>query len=103
MMKIKKDDQVIVITGKDKGKTGKVMHVFPKESRVIVEKINMVKKTQRRTQDNQQGGFVEIERPIHVSNIMLLDRKSKKGTRIGFKILKDGSKSRVGKRSGEAL
>ena len=103
MLTIKKDDQVVVIAGKDKGKTGKVLKIFPKQNRVIVEHINMIKKAQRKTQENQQGGFIEIEMPIHRSNIMLIDKKSNKPTRFGASILKDGSKVRISKRSGEVI
>ncbi len=103
MLRIKKDDQVMVITGKDKGKTGKVIQVLPEQFKAVVEKINMVKKAQRRTQQNQQGGFVELERPIHISNIMLIDKKTNKPTRIGASVLKDGSKIRISKRSGEVI
>jgi len=103
MLGIRKNDQVVVIVGKDKGKTGKVLRVFPLEAKAIVENINKVKKAQRRTQQNQKGGFVEIERPIHLSNIMLLDKKTNKPTRFGIKILKDGSRVRVSKESGEVI
>lgn len=103
MSRIKKDDQVIVIAGKDKGKTGRVMHIYKEDDRVLVETINIVKKAQRRTQANPQGGFANIERPLHISNIALVDKKTNKATRIGVKILKDGSKSRIAKRSGEVV
>jgi len=102
MMKIKKDDKVKVIAGKDRGKTGKVLLVMPKQQRVVVEKINLVKKAQRRTQQDQPGGFLEIEAPIHVSNLMLLDKKNQ-ATRVGTKILKDGSKVRISKKSGDVI
>lgn len=103
MLHIRKNDQVVVIAGKDKGKTGKVLRVFPQAKRVVVENINMVKKAQRKTQQNQQGGFVEIEVPVHISNVMLLDKKTNKPTRVGTSVLKDGSKVRISKRSGEAI
>lgn len=103
MLHIRKDDQVRVIAGKDKGKTGKVLKVMSDKNRAIVEHINVVKKAQRRTQENQQGGFVEIERPIHISNIMLIDKKTDKPTRFGAKILKDGKKVRISKRSGDVI
>lgn len=103
MLRIKKNDQVKVITGKDKGKTGKVLKVFKEKNYAIVENINMVKKAQRRTQENQQGGFVEIAKPIHISNIMLIDKKTNKPTRYGAKVLKDGKKVRVSRRSGEVI
>ena len=103
MLGIKKNDQIVVIAGKDKGKTGKVLKVFPAQNRFIVEHINLIKKSQRKTQDNQQGGFIEIEMPIHRSNIMLIDKKTNKPTRFGSSILKDGSKVRISKKSGEVI
>ncbi|MDP8212920.1 MAG: 50S ribosomal protein L24 [Candidatus Zapsychrus exili] len=103
MLSIKKNDQVVVIAGKDKGKIGKILRVFPKSDRVIVENINMVKKAKRKTQQDQQGGFIEIETSIHISNIMLLDKKTNKPTRFGVSILKDGSKVRISKKSGEVV
>ena len=103
MLSIKKNDEVIVVAGKDKGKKGKVLRVFPKASRAIVEHINLVKKAQRKTQENQNGGFIEIEAPIHISNIMLLDKKTDKPTRFGISVLKDGKKVRISKKSGEVI
>lgn len=103
MFRIKKDDQIIVLAGKDKGKTGKVLEIYKSNQRVLVESINIVKKAQRPTQENQKGGFIEIERPIHLSNVALVDKKTNKATRTGIKILKDGSKVRVSKKSGEVI
>jgi large subunit ribosomal protein L24 len=103
MLRIKKEDQVMVITGKDKGKIGRVLEVLPKEQRVVVENINMVKKARRRSQQNQQGGLVDIEASLHVSNVMLIDKKTNKPTRFGTSILKDGSKVRISKKSGEVI
>jgi len=103
MLRIKKDDMVKVISGKDKGKTGKVLRVIPKVSRAVVENINLVKKAQRRTQENQQGGIHEIEAPIHISNLMLLEKKGNKASRFATSILKDGSKVRISKTNGEAI
>ncbi len=103
MLRIKKDDKVVVIAGKDKGKTGRVLRVYPDRDRVLVEHVNMVKKTRRRTQQDQQGGIVELEAPIHISNVMLLDRKTNRPTRFGVQVLKDGTKVRISKRSGEAI
>lgn len=103
MLRIKKNDQVIVLAGKDKGKSGRIIEVDHKKERVIVESINKVKKSQRRTQTNPQGGFVDIEKPIHISNVALIDKKTNKPTRIGIKILKDGTKVRISKRSGEVI
>lgn len=103
MLRIRRDDKVMVIAGKDKGKTGKVLRTFPKGDRLLVEKINIVKKSQRKTQQNQEGGFIDLEAPIHISNVMLVDRKTNKPTRFGVRILKDGSKERMSKKSGEVV
>lgn len=103
MLSIKKDDQVVIIAGKDKGKTGRVLQTIPADKRVIVEHINVIKKAQRKTQKNPQGGYADIEMPIHISNVMLIDKKSNKGTRIGASILKDGTKERISKRSREVI
>lgn len=102
MLRIKKDDKIIVIAGKDKGKTGKVVRVIALEQRVVVETINMAKKAVRKTQQNPKGGIVEVERPIHVSNVMLVDKNNKR-TRFGVSILKDGSRVRINKRTKETI
>ena len=94
---VKKDDNIIVITGKDKGKKGRVIAAYPRQNRVLVEGVNMVKKHSRPTQQNPQGGIVEQEAAIHVSNVMLLDPKSGKPTRIGYKVQDNGKKVRVAK------
>jgi large subunit ribosomal protein L24 len=101
-MLIKKGDKVQVITGKDKGKTGVVLAALPKKDRVIVEGVNMVKKHTKPSQANQQGGIVEFEAPIHVSNVAILDPKEKTPTRVGFKVV-DDKKVRYAKKSGEIL
>ncbi len=104
MLRLKKNDQVYVIAGKDKGKTGKIIKIFVGEEKAIVEGVNMMTKARRkRSQQDQQSGLVKIEAPIHVSNIMLLDKKTNKPTRFGVSILKDGSKVRISKRSGEVI
>ena len=103
MLRIKKNDRVVVIAGKDKGKTGKILRVFPARARVLVEKINVMKKAVRKTQKNPQGGMIEVEVPIHISNVMLVDKKTNKPTRIRMEILKDGTKARVAKSSGEHI
>jgi large subunit ribosomal protein L24 len=100
---IKKDDFVRVITGKDRGKQGKVLRVFPKEGRLIVERINMIKRHTRPTQKMQQGGIIEREGKIHISNVMLVCTKCDRGRRIGHKLLDDGKKVRVCRRCGEVL
>jgi len=103
--RIRRDDQVIVISGKDRGKTGRVMRVDPKKERVYVEGLNIVKRHQRPTQTaagQTAGGVIEREGPIHVSNVMLLDPKDGKPTRIGIQ-MQDGRRLRVSKRSGQRL
>ena len=102
MANIKKDDNVIVITGGDKGKKGKVLKVFPKEGRALVQGVNLVKRHKRQTQ-KEQGGIVTKEAAIQLSNIAHVDPKSGKATRIGFKTLADGSKVRFAKKSGEVI
>ena len=103
MLRIKKDDRVMVVTGKDKGKIGKVLRVFPDNNRVLVEGINKLKKSQRKTQQNQQGGFVDIEVSIHISNVVLIDKKTNRPTRFKISILKDGTKVRMSQRSGDVI
>jgi len=103
MLRIRKDDKVIVMTGKDKGKTGKVLHVYPKKERALVEGLNFIKKAKRRTQQDQTGGIVEKEALIHISNLMLVDKKSNKPTRFSVKVLKDGTKERAATLSGETI
>ncbi|AJC11802.1 50S ribosomal protein L24 [Berryella intestinalis] len=102
-MKIKKGDLVKVIAGKDKGKEGVVLRALPERNRVVVEKVNIVKKAQRPTPQNQQGGIMSIEAPLHVSNVMLIDPATKKPTRIGYRIKEDGTKVRVAKVSGKDI
>ncbi|MCA1366159.1 50S ribosomal protein L24 [Bradyrhizobium sp. BRP14] len=101
MQKIRKGDKVVVLTGKDKGRTGEVVQVMPKEGRAVVRGVNMVKRHQRQTQ-SQEAGIITKEAPIHLSNIAIADPKDGKPTRVGFKI--DGDKKvRVAKRSGEVI
>lgn len=101
-LKIKKGDQVVVTTGRDRGKTGEVLEVLPKENRVKVQGINIVKRHTKPSQ-TQPGGIVEKEAAIHVSNISHIDPKTKQPTRIGYKFLADGRKVRFAKRSGELI
>ena len=101
-MHVKKGDKVRVISGKDKGKTGVILAAYPKESRVLVEGVNIVKKHVKPNQLNPQGGIVSQEAAIHVSNVMLIDPKSGEPTRVGFKI-EDGKKVRVAKKSGVVI
>jgi large subunit ribosomal protein L24 len=103
--RIRKDDQVIVIGGKDRGKTGKVLRVDPKKEKVFVEGLNIVKRHQRPQQTaggQTAGGVIEREGPIHVSNVMLIDPKDGKPTRVGIEVV-DGKRLRVAKRSGQRL
>ena len=100
-MKIRKGDNVVVITGRDKGKRGSVLRVLPTENRVVVQGINTVKR-HTRPRAGQAGGIVEKELPIHASNVALIDPKDDKPTRIGFKTI-DGRKLRVALRSGEMI
>ena len=100
---IKKDDTVIVLAGEDKGKTGKVLKVFVDKQRALVEGINIVKKSAKPSAKHPQGGIIEQEAPIHISNLSLIDRRSGKATRIAIKINEDGKKVRVAKKSGEEI
>lgn len=107
-VKIHKNDNVVVIAGNDSGKTGKVLKVFPKKFRLIIEGVNIKKRHTKPTQNNPQGGIIEKEASIHISNIMLLDPKSNEPTRIGTEIILDektGKKKRVrvSKISGEMI
>lgn len=101
-MHVKKDDTVMVITGKDKGKTGRVIAAYPRQNKVLVEGINMVKKHQKPTQQNPQGGILNQEAAIHASNVMPLDPKTKEPTRVGYDVV-NGKKVRIAKKSGEPL
>ena len=100
--KIKTKDKVVVLSGKDKGKTGEVVKVLPKEERVVVAGVNVVKK-HTRPSARSQGGIVEVEAPIHVSNVAHVDPKDGKPTRVGFRVLDDGRKIRFAKRSGDPI
>ena len=97
---VKRDDTVMVIAGKDKGKTGKIRRAYPKESRVVVEGVNITKRHLKPRPGVTQGGIVEREAPIHVSNVMLVCGNCKRPTRTGHKFLEDGTKARVCKRCG---
>ncbi|TWG98428.1 large subunit ribosomal protein L24 [Mesorhizobium sp. J18] len=102
MQKIKKGDKVVVLAGKDKGRTGEVLKVMPKDDKAIVRGINIVRRHQKQTQA-QEGGIISKEAPIHLSNVALADPKDGKPTRVGFQVQKDGKKVRVAKRSGELI
>src|SRR5688572_15101426 len=102
-LKVRRDDQVLVISGKDRGKSGRVLRVDPKAERVYVEGLNIVKRHQRpRPGSSDPGGVVEKEGPIHISNVMLLDPQDNKPTRVGI-LREDGKRFRVAKRTGNRL
>lgn len=101
-MHIKKGDKVIVITGADKGKTGIVQRAYPKLEKVVVEGVNIKKKHRKPTQNNPEGSILEVYAPIHISNVALIDPKTKKPTRVGVRIEK-GIKVRYAKKSGETI
>lgn len=100
--KIRKGDRVVVTTGRDKGKKGEVLKVFPSDNRALVSGVNTVKRHQRQT-PRQQGGIISKEAPIDLSNIAHIDPKSGEPTRVGFKVLNDGRKVRFAKKSGEVI
>ena len=100
---IKKGDTVLVIAGNNKGKKGRVLEIITKSERAIVEGVNMIKKHTKPNAATPQGGIVEKEASIHVSNVMVIDPKTNEPTRIGYKYLEDGSKVRISKKSGEML
>jgi large subunit ribosomal protein L24 len=107
-MKIRKNDNVIVISGNDKGKTGKILKVFPKKSRVIVEGINLRKRHTKPSQKSPQGGIIEKEAPINASNVMLLDPKTNEPTRLGSQIILDENtgkkkRARISRSTGEMV
>ena len=101
-LKIKKGEKVLVIAGRDKGKSGEVMAVFPTENRAMVQGVNMVRRHTRQSAQSE-GGIISREAKIHLSNLALADPKDGKATRVGYKINDDGSKSRIAKRSGEVI
>ena len=103
MLRIKKGDKVFVTTGKDKGKTGKVVRVLPATLKAIVENVNVVKKAVRKGDQYPQGGFVEMERPVYISNLALVDQKTNKPVRFNAKVLQDGSKVRINKKTGDVI
>jgi large subunit ribosomal protein L24 len=100
---IRKKDMVVVIAGKEKGKKGRILAVYPDKDRVIVEKLNIIKRHQKPTQKQKQGGIIEKEGSIHISNIMLLCGRCDKPTRVSYSILETGTKVRMCKKCGEAI
>lgn len=101
--KIRKNDKVIVLTGKERGKIGTVLKVDPEKERVIIEKINMVKKHAKASTQTAQGGIIEKEAPLNISDVMIVCNKCAEPTRIGKRVLEDGSKIRVCKKCGEPM
>jgi large subunit ribosomal protein L24 len=101
-LKIKKGDKVVVLTGRDKGKSGEVLNVRRAEARVVVQGVNMVKRHTRQA-PGEPGGIIEKEAPVHISNVAHVDPRDDKPTRVGYRILEDGRKVRYAKRSGEIL
>ena len=101
MQKIRKGDKVVVLAGKDKGRTGEVVTVMPKDDKALVRGINMIRRHQRQSQ-SQEGGIISKEAPIHLSNLAVADPKDGKPTRVGFDV-KDGKKVRIAKRSGATI
>ncbi len=100
--KLKKGDRVIVLAGKDKGKSGEIVQIMPAEERAVVRGVNLVKRHQRQSQ-TQEGGIITKEAPIHMSNLAVADPKDNKATRVGFEVKEDGTKVRVAKRSGDVI
>ena len=103
MLHIKKDDTVFVLSGNDKGRKGRVLSIDPKKGRAIVEGINMVKKSTKPTAQHPQGGIIEKEAPIRLCKLAVVDPKTGKPTRVGFKVKDDGKKVHISKKSGEVI
>ncbi len=101
--KIKKGDYVVVLSGNDKGRKGEVLSVMPSENRVVVKGVRLVKRHVKPSQSDPDGGIKTFEAPIHISNVSHIDPKDNVATRVGFKVLKDGKKVRVAKKSGEVI
>ncbi|MEQ1611463.1 MAG: 50S ribosomal protein L24 [Hyphomicrobiaceae bacterium] len=101
--KIKKGDKVIVLAGRDKGKQGEVIAVMPTEGRALVRGVNMVRRHTKQSAQNPEGGIISKEGPINLSNLAIEDPKDGKPTRVGFRVLEDGTKTRFAKRSGENI
>ncbi|MFA7496578.1 MAG: 50S ribosomal protein L24 [Acidithiobacillus sp.] len=103
MLKLRKDDEVVILAGKDKGKRGKILKVLREDSRVVVEKVNMIKRHVRPDRMGKAGGIVEKEASIHISNVAIFNATSGKADRIGYKVLDNEQKVRIFKSSGEVL
>ena len=102
-MRIRKNDQVMVLTGKDRGKKGRVMKTYPEANRILIEKINYYKVAARRTQANPKGGIIQMEKPLSASNVQLVCPRCSKPTRVGYTVLADGTKQRSCKKCNEVL
>ncbi|MBA2564772.1 MAG: 50S ribosomal protein L24 [Gemmatimonadetes bacterium] len=102
-MKLRKGDDVVVISGEDRGKRGKVLRVVREKQRVVVQGVNFIRRHSRPSQANPQGGIVEREAALHVSNVMLVDPRGGRATRVGTRVNEDGTRDRVARRSGEVL
>jgi len=100
---LKKGDTVITLAGRDRGKTGKILKIFPKEGRAVVEGVNFIKKHMRRTRQDQQGGIIQREGPVNITNIAILCKSCNRPARIGVTLLSDGSKSRFCKKCKEMI
>lgn len=103
MARIKKNDTVKILSGRDRGKTGKILFIWPDKNRALIQGRNLVKKHQRKTKEDQQGGVIQKESPIDVSNLMLVCQKCSKSTRVGFSALSDGTKVRLCKKCKELI
>ena len=103
MFRFKRNDTVLVTVGKDRGKKGKILRIFPKRERALVEGINMVKKHMRPTRDNPKGGIFSMESPVHIANLMLVCSRCSKATKVGYKVLTDGTKKRMCKKCQEII
>jgi large subunit ribosomal protein L24 len=101
-LKVRKGDKVVVRTGRDKGKVGEVLRVFPEDNRALVQGVNLVRRHQKQTA-GQEGGIISKEMPIHISNIALRDPKDGTPAKVGYKVLKDGKKVRFARKSGEVI
>ncbi|UCE65382.1 MAG: 50S ribosomal protein L24 [Candidatus Zixiibacteriota bacterium] len=102
-MKLKKGDTVKVISGNDRGKVGKILKVFPETNRIIIEGVNLIKRHTRPTQKNRKGGIIEKEGPVNSSNVIYFDSRSNTVARLGHRILMDGKKVRINKKTGEII
>ena len=102
-MRIQKNDRVVVISGEDKGKEGKVLKTYPKKQRVIVEGVNFIKRHTKPSQTNQQGGIIEKEAPIHLSNLLVICEKCRRGVKVSTKRLENGRNARICKRCKEMI